>query len=371
MKKIIRYEDLGKLNSRFSIELEDKIKKFITRGWFILGEEVQSFENNFAKYIGVSHFAGVANGLDALTIALKSLNLKKGDEVIVPSNTYIATILSILNNDLVPVFVEPRITTYNINPDEIENAITNRTKVILVVHLYGKTCEMQPIKAIAEKYKLAIVEDCAQSHGAEYNGIKSGNLGTIGAFSFYPTKNLGAFGDGGGISTNDSKLNDFFRCYRNYGSFEKYKNEIIGVNSRLDEFQALVLDVKLSHLKALTEHKRKLASIYLENLDSKYITPIVQDGHYDVYHIFNIRHEKRDLIRKKLLEENIHTEIHYPIPPHKQKALKNLNTNLDVLNRSFPIAAEIHDTTLSLPISLIHSEEDIYRVIETLNRLVF
>lgn len=339
-----------------------------------MGNEVAEFEKEFATYCQTDFCIGVGNGLDALTIILKALaekynfsKLKNEVEIIVPSNTYIATILAILQNGFKPVLVEPNIETYNIDPSEIEKAITPKTKVILVVHLYGKVCQMDKIQEIATKHNLLIVEDAAQAHGASLkinsNNQKAGSFGIANGFSFYPTKNLGALGDGGGITTSDSELNKIIRSLRNYGSEQKYYNERLGFNSRLDELQAAFLRIKLQKLDEINAHKRKLAKIYLENLKSDFILPVVQDNFQDVYHIFAIRHQQRDKLKEFLLKNEIQTEIHYPVPPAEQKALKN------VLDKThFPLAKQIHQTILSLPISYFHTENDVLRVMEVMNR---
>lgn len=360
---MIEYENLGKLNRPFFEEYEKVFKETLESGWYILGDKVKSFENEFGAYCGVTNCTGVANGLDALTISLRAFDFLPGDEVMVPSNTYIATILAIIHNGLKPVLVEPDITTYNIDPRKTEEKISKRTKAILVVHLYGKMCEMDTINAIAKKYELKVIEDCAQSHGAFYKNKKAGNWGDAGAFSFYPTKNLGAIADAGALTTNDSGLAEKFRMLRNYGSKEKYKNELIGFNSRLDEIQAAFLSVKLKYLDKINDHKRKLADIYLKNLKADFIKPVVSPDYFDVYHIFNIRHPKRDELKSYLLKNEIHTEIHYPVPPDKQIAMKGI---LD--DQASPIAHEIHNTTLSLPVSFFHSENDIEKVIEVMNK---
>lgn len=358
---MIEYENLKKVNEPFFEEYKDSFENTLKSGWYILGNNVKKFEEDFSNYNKSSFCIGVANGLDALTISLKALNLPKESEVIVPSNTYIATILSILNNNLKPILVEPDIKTYNIDPKKIEESITKNTKVIMIVHLYGKSCDMEPIMNIAEKYNLQIIEDCAQAHGAQYKSKKVGNFG-IGAFSCYPTKNLGALGDAGFITTNDFELMQIFKKLRNYGSDIKYYNDLIGYNSRLDEIQAGFLSIKLKYLDQINQHKRNLAGIYLNNLKEDFIKPIVENDFYDVYHIFNIRHPERDKLKDYLLKNEIRTEIHYPVPPHKQKALENIFDK-----KEFPISEEIHKTTLSLPISTFHTEEDVHKVIEVMN----
>ncbi len=310
----------------------------------------------------MKHCIGVASGLDALIMALDALDLPEGCEVLVPSNTYIATILAIVKNRMKPVLVEPDIRTYNIDPYKIEEKITKETKALMIVHLYGKACDMDPIMDIVKKYDLKLIEDCAQAHGAMYKGKKVGSFG-IGCFSFYPTKNLGALGDGGAITTNDDELAKRFRTLRNYGSLIKYKFDEIGYNSRLDEVQAAFLSAKLAVLDDITNHKRKLANIYLKNIDgNKFVKPFVHPDFYDVYHIFNIRHPERDRLREYLLDNGIKTDVHYPIPPHKQKAMEG------ILSGNYPISEEIHATTVSLPISYFHTEEDVLKVCEVLNR---
>ena len=301
--------------------------------------------------------------MDALILALRVLNFEKGGEVIVPSNTYIATILSIVHNGLQPVLVEPDIATYNIDPRRIEEKITNKTKAILVVHLYGKVCQMDAIMDIAKKHDLKVIEDCAQAHGAKYKNIKAGNFGDINAFSFYPTKNLGALADAGALTTNSDEYSEKTKMLRNYGSKVKYHNEVVGFNSRLDEIQAAFLSIKLKKIDSINEHKRMLASIYQKELKNDFIKPLIQKDHYDIYHIYNIRHPKRDLLKEYLLKNNIKTEIHYPLAPNKQNAMHGI---LD--NQLSPVAEEIHNTTLSLPVSYFHTPEDIYKVIEVMNK---
>jgi dTDP-4-amino-4,6-dideoxygalactose transaminase len=305
----------------------------------------------------------VNSGLDALILSLYAFNFPHDSEVIVPSNTYIATILAIVHCGLKPVLVEPDIRTYNIDPAKIAERITEKTKAIVVVHLYGKSCEMDPILKIKEKYNLKLVEDCAQSHGAKYKGKLTGSFGDYGAFSFYPTKNLGALGDAGAVITNNEELAKSIKRLRNYGSDVRYYNEVVGYNSRLQEFQAAFLTVKLKYLDEITEHKRKLAMLYIEYLKEEFIKPKVELDYYDVYHIFNIRHRQRDKLKNYLFKNGVKTEIHYPVPPHKQKAMKGI-----IEENNFPISEEIHNTTLSLPISLGHSDNDILKTIEILNK---
>lgn len=358
---MIEYENLGKLNQLFFDAYKEIFERTLTSGWYILGKNVATFEEEFAIYTGSKHCIGVASGLDALSLSLRCFDFSPGSEIIVPSNTYIATILSIVQNGLKPVLVEPDINTYNINPTLIEEKITPYTRAIMLVHLYGKCCDMEAILSIANKYDLRIIEDCAQSQGASFKGQITGNFGDFGAHSFYPTKNLGALGDAGAVTTNDTTMTEKLKALRNYGSKIKYVNEYVGYNSRLDEMQAGFLSIKLASLNKINEHKRKLAKLYLENLKNDFIKPVVDSAFYDVYHIFNIRHSKRNQLREFLLKHEIRTEIHYPIPPHEQKAMQG------IIEGDYPISKEIHNTTLSLPISYFHNENDIYRVIEVLN----
>ncbi len=359
---MIEYENLNNLNKSLFEEYKTAFNEVLESGWYILGNKVKEFEKQFAAYCQTNYCIGVANGLDALNLSLRAFNFDKGSEILVPSNTYIATILSIVDNGLQPVLVEPDIETYNIDPKLLEQAITPKTQAIMVVHLYGKVCDMDPVLAIAKKYSLKVIEDCAQSHGAKYKGRLSGSFGDYAAHSFYPTKNLGALGDAGAVTTNDVELANKIRVLRNYGSEVKYYNEVVGVNSRLDELQAALLLVKLKYMEKITDHKRELASVYLNGLKSDFIKPQVHPDYFDVYHIFNIRHPKRDALKDYLLKNDIKTEIHYPVAPNKQKAMKGI---LD--NQQTPIAEEIHKTTLSLPISYFHTKENIARVVDAMN----
>lgn len=359
---MIEYENLGKSNEPFFEEYRRSFSGILQSGWYILGNAVKEFEQEFARFNSNMACVGVANGLDAMILSLRAFDLEPGSEVIVPSNTYIATILSVLQCGLKPVLVEPDIRTYNIDPSRIEEAITPRTKALLVVHLYGKPCDMDPIVSIAAKHSLHLLEDCAQSHGAQYKGRNTGSFG-IGAFSFYPTKNLGCLGDGGAVTTNEEQFAEKIRMFRNYGSAKKYYNEVVGYNSRLDEIQAGFLSVKLRHIHEITTHKRNLAALYHEGLKNDFIKPHVHPDYFDVYHIYNIRHQQRDALKEYLLKNGIKTDIHYPVPPHKQKAMKGVFALND-----YPISEEIHATTLSLPISFYHSESDIRQVIDVMNK---
>jgi len=359
---MIDYENLRDSNELFFDDFIHKFGNVLNSGWFILGHFVKIFEKEFAEFNNSKYCVGVASGLDALTLGLKSFNFEKDSEVIVPSNTYIATILSLLHCGLKPVLVEPDIKTYNIDPRQIEAKITPETKAIVVVHLYGKSCDMDPIIEICKKHNLRLIEDCAQSHGAKYKGKNTGTFGDFGAFSFYPTKNLGALGDGGGVITNDKILADSISKLRNYGSDKKYYNDVIGSNSRLDEMQAAFLSVKLKKLNVITTHKRSLAELYQYNLREDFIKPVIDENYFDVYHIYNIRHPRRDALKEYLLNNGIKTEIHYPVPPNKQKAMQGI-----IENRPYPVSEKIHETTLSLPCSFGHSRDQIEKVIEVMN----
>jgi dTDP-4-amino-4,6-dideoxygalactose transaminase len=360
---MIEYENLKKLNAPFAEAYRRQFDELLESGWFILGKQVKDFEQEFATYNTSKYCVGVANGLDALTLALKCFGFSAGAEVIVPSNTYIATILSILNCGLRPVLVEPDLATYNIDPDRIQDSITPKTAAIMVVHLYGKSCDMGAIRKISDRNNLRLMEDCAQSHGATFKDKKTGTWGDFGAFSFYPTKNLGALGDGGCITTEDASLARKMMLYRNYGSEKKYYNEIQGVNSRLDEIQAAFLRVKLRSLDAINRHKQMLAGLYHRELKDDFIKPAIHPDYQDVYHIYNIRHPRRDEVREHLRKHEIMTEVHYPVAPHRQMAMQG---HLD--SGPYPISEEIHATTLSLPISYFHTAEDIHRVIEVMNK---
>jgi dTDP-4-amino-4,6-dideoxygalactose transaminase len=354
----IPYESLALLNEPFREDIETALSRVVKKGWYILGSEVTDFEKEFAAYVGAPHCAGVASGLDALIIALQVLKLPAGAEVIVPANTYIATVLAILREGFTPVLVEPDSETCNIDPRRIESAITPKTKAIMVVHLYGKACEMDLISEIATRHKLPIIEDCAQSHGAKFQGRMTGTWG-LGAFSFYPTKNLGAMGDAGALVTQSQGDDETTRMIRNYGSKIKYYNEVVGMNSRLDEMQAALLRVKLRRLDEVNEHKRSLATVYFTELSgiTDLILPKVTPECHDVYHIFNVRTGARDQLREHLRSSGIGTEIHYPVAPHLQNAMKEQFSGM-----KFPISERIHQTTLSLPISFCHSKEQIKSV---------
>ena len=359
---MIKFLDLYKINEQYREEIDTRIKEVLNSGWYIRGKQVELFEKHFAEFCGVKHCIGCANGLDALNLIIKGYGFAAGDEIIVPANTYIATILAITMNSCTPVLVEPSIDTYNINPDLIEEKITPKTKAIMAVHLYGQAVQMGKIWELAKKYNLKIIEDSAQAHGAIYNGKRVGNLGDASGFSFYPGKNLGALGDGGCITTNDDELAQKIRAISNYGSNVKYHNIYKGINSRLDEIQAAILDVKLNYLDKDNNKRREIAKYYLENIKNpKIILPKNFDDQANVWHIFPIRTKNRDKLQQYLRENNIETMIHYPIPPHKQIAYKELN------NISLPVTEEIHNTILSLPISPVMSEYEAEKVAEVIN----
>lgn len=359
---MIPYEDLGKLNQSFFEAFQQDFNHTLQSGWYILGQKVKDFEQAFADYCGVNYCIGLASGLDALTIALKASRLPKDAEVLVAANTYIATVLAIINAGLKPVLVEPDLQTYNIDPTRIEEKINQKTKAIIITHLYGKMCDMDRITAITQKHQLVLIEDCAQAHGAMFKGKKAGTFGW-GAFSFYPTKNLGSLGDAGALTVQSEQKAILVKSLRNYGSAKKYHNDHIGFNSRLDEVQAGFLSIKLQALDQITTHKRELAKLYHTHLKDDFIKPQVHPDFFDVYHIYNIRHPKRDQLKQYLLENGIGTEIHYPIPPHQQKAYQEF-----FKGEIYPIAEEIHQSTLSLPISFAHTPQDIEKVIEVMNR---
>ncbi|OGT97353.1 MAG: aminotransferase [Geobacteraceae bacterium GWB2_52_12] len=358
---MIEYENLCKVNAPFFGEFTRVFGETLESGRYILGSRVERFEQEFAAYCGASHCIGVASGLDALILCLKAHDFPVGSEVLVASNTYIATILAIIQSGLKPVLVEPDLRTCNIDPARIEEQISDRTVAIMAVHLYGKLCDMDSITEIARRRGVKVFEDCAQAHGAALHEKKAGTFGDCSAFSFYPTKNLGALGDAGAVVTNDAACATKIRALRNYGSSEKYYNEVVGMNSRLDEIQAAFLSVKLPELDRINRHKRKLAAHYHRGLRDDYIKPCLDDGFFDVYHIYNVRTERRDELKEYLAEHGISTEIHYPVAPHRQKALQGMICD------SYPLAEKIHTTTLSLPISYCHTEEDVATVITVMN----
>ena len=345
-------------------ELRAAFDRVFTRSWYIEGVEDESFEKDFAEYCGTQYCVGVGNGLDALMLALKALGIGEGDEVIVPSNTYIATALAVTYVGATPVFVEPKIETFNIDPDRIEASITEKTKAIMPVHLYGQACDMDPIMEIAKKYNLKVVEDCAQAHGATYKGKKVGTFGDAAGFSFYPGKNLGALGDAGATVTNDKELADKIRALGNYGSDYKYHHIYKGNNSRLDELQAAFLSVKLPLLDKMNAERGRIANIYLSEIkNDRVVLPYVPDYTVPVWHIFGIRCEKREALEKHLNDAGIGTNKHYPIPMHLQECYKELGFN----EGACPIAEEISKTELSIPMYYGMTDEEIKFVIAMIN----
>ena len=360
---MIKFLDLHKINERFRDKIDERIKAVLDSGWYLDGQQDKLFEKNFADFCGTKHCIGCGNGLDALSLIIKGYGFGKGDEIIVPANTYIASILAISQNGCTPVLVEPDIKTYNINPDLIEEKITERTKAIMVVHLYGQAVQMEKVIEIAKKYNLKVIEDSAQAHGALYNGKRTGNLGDASGFSFYPGKNLGCMGDGGCVTTNDDELAAKVDAISNYGSDRKYHHIYKGVNSRLDELQAAILDVKLLFLDKDNERRREISKFYRENIkNQKLILPETYDEKAHVWHIFAVRCETRDNFQKYLEENDIQTNIHYPTPPHKQGAYLEWN------NLSYPVTEKIHKTIISIPISPVLTDEEVNKTVEVINK---
>ena len=360
-KSVIEYESLARSNGAYMAELEAAATRVIRSGWYVLGQEVSAFEAEFAEYVGAKHCIGVANGLDALILSIEALDLPKGSDILVASNTYIATILAIVRAGHRPVLVEPELETFNLDPSCLPQAMTANVRAICVTHLFGKACRMDAIGAFARAHGLRVVEDCAQSHGARLGAQMTGTFGDAGCFSFYPTKNLGAMGDAGAIVTNDDALAERLRHTRNYGSKQKYVNRYVGVNSRLDELQAALLRVKLRHLDAMIAHKRSLAEIYFAGLPDCIVKPERRPDEFDVFHIYGIRHSRRDALREYLSERGIKTEVHYPIPPYRQEAMRG------ILSGTNPVAEELHSTELSLPISVGHHPSDLQFVVDNIN----
>lgn len=348
---------------QYQKEFEDKTVEVLRSGRYVLGSEVEAFEKEFAKYTGAEYCVGLASGLDALWIAFRILGIGKGDEVIVQGNTYIASVMGITINGATPIFVEPD-EYYNIDASKIEEKITDKTKAILVVHLYGQASNMKPIMELAKKYKLRVVEDCAQSHGAKFNDNMTGTFGDIGCFSFYPSKNLGAFGDAGAIVTDNPQIAEDIRVFRNYGSEKRYYNRVVGTNSRLDEIQAGLLRVRLSHIKELEDEKRKICTRYLNEINNPdIILPSIRDGATHIWHQFVIRTERRNELIEYLEGKGIGTIIHYPIPPHLSEAYSYLGHK----KGAFPITEQYADTVLSIPLYNGMTEDELDYVIEALN----
>ncbi|MDO9256700.1 MAG: DegT/DnrJ/EryC1/StrS family aminotransferase [Bacteroidales bacterium] len=379
---MIKFLDLQKINAQYADELKLAANEVIDSGWFLQGERVKSFESNLAKYLGVKHAIGVANGLDALRLILKAYIelgiMQEGDEIIVPANTYIASILAITDNRLKPILVEPDIKTYNINISLIEQHITPRTRGIMIVHLYGQVCWSEQLAVIAKKYDLKLIEDNAQAIGAFWNGKRSGSLGDAAGNSFYPGKNLGALGDAGAVTTNDDELAEIVRALGNYGSKTKYANDYQGLNSRLDEIQAAFLDIKLKHLDDENKYRRDVAQNYLLKIKNpNFILPFsinylsnsnkglnISDDISHVWHLFVLRHKERDRLIDYLTQRGIQTLVHYPIPPHKQRSYKSWNRKV------LPITEQIHNEVFSLPISSIISISEYNYIIDIINSIV-
>lgn len=364
---MIKFLDVRAINVRFEEAFNGKLKQVLDSGSFIMGSALEQFEKEYAQYCGTSYCVGTGNGLDALTLILKAYikmgKLKEGDEVLVPGFTFVATIMSVIQANLKPVFVDVNPYTYNISVDDLKKKISPETRVIIPVHLYGQLAAMNTINQIAKTNNLLVVEDAAQAHGAhDRYGIKAGNLADAAAFSFYPAKNLGALGDGGAITTNDDHLNSVVRELRNYGSSEKYRNNLFGMNSRLDELQASFLSVKLAELDNDNHHRSELAQRYLKGIKNDKITiPLINNLGDHAFHTFVIQCEQRDQLQQYLLNNGIQTVIHYPIPPHKQRALKVYR------NEHLPVTDKLCDTVLSLPISPVLSYEDVENVITAIN----
>ena len=373
---MIKFLDLKSINDSFEPELSEAVNRVLDSGWYLLGNETKAFEKEYAEYTETKHCIAVGNGLDALRLILKAYmtlgTMEEGDEIIVPANTYIASILSITDNRLKPVLVEPDIDTYNLDPKKIEEKITSRTKGILLVHLYGQNAMHAGIQHLVDKYDLKLLEDNAQAAGGYWENKRTGSLGHAAGHSFYPGKNLGALGDGGAVTTDDEELADTIRTLANYGSRKKYVNDYQGLNSRLDELHAAVLRVKLKRLDADNARRNELAQLYIENItNEKIVLPVTKDffkaenatnpGH--VWHLFVIRHAERDKLQQYLADKGIQTLIHYPIPPHKQQAYKAWN------KLSFPVTEKIHNEVLSLPINQVMNTIEIQQVVEALNAL--
>nr|WP_074348876.1 DegT/DnrJ/EryC1/StrS family aminotransferase [Proteiniborus sp. DW1] len=360
----INFNQLDRGYLKHKNEYDEAVITTLESGWYILGEQGQKFEKKFAEFIGAKYCVGLNSGLDALTLAFRALNIGTGDEVIVPANTYIASVIGITENGATPVFVEPD-EYYNVDVDKIEEKITSKTKAILAVHLYGQAANLKRIKELTEKYNLYMIEDCAQSHGAKFEDRTTGTWGDIGCFSFYPTKNLGAFGDSGAIVTDNEGIYEKIKMLRNYGSKVKYHNEILGVNSRLDEIQAALLLVKLSHYCEIRKERASIAERYITRIKNKNIVlPQIRNRAEHVWHLFIVQTENRDRLQKYLLDNGIVTQIHYPIPPHLSQAYKYLGYK----EGDFPITEHLANTIISLPLYEGMTEEEIDYIIETINK---
>lgn len=362
----IPFASFEQMHKEIKEELLTDFRRVLDSSWFIGGQEDRQFEEAFAQYFGRKYCIGCGNGLDAIMLSLKALGITEGDEVIIPSNTFIATALAVSYVGAVPVFVEPRIETYNINPDLIEENITSRTKAVIAVHLYGQPAEMDEIMQIVRKHGLYLIEDCAQAHGAAYKGRKIGTFGDAAAFSFYPGKNLGALGDAGAVITDDSKLAEKIRALGNYGSKEKYNHVYQGNNSRLDEIQAAFLTTKLRHLDQWNRERKRIAHRYLtEIVNPQIILPVVAEDTDPVWHIFAVRCDKREQLEKYLSDKGIGTNKHYPIPLHLQKAYEGLQLQQGM----YPVAEEISATELSIPMYYGMTEEEVQYVVDSINEI--
>ena len=360
---MIPFLDLFAINERYRQEIEHSIQEVLDSGWYLQGEKNKEFCKNFASYCGTKYCLGVANGLDALRLIIRGYGFGAGDEIIVPANTFIATVLAITENGCKPIFVEPDINTYNINPKLVEKSITSKTKAIMAVHLYGQLADVESLSKIAKKYGLKLIEDSAQAHGAILNDKRAGSFGDAAGFSFYPGKNLGALGDAGCITTNDKDLYEKCKALANYGSDYKYHHIYKGINSRLDEIQAAILNVRLKYLDQDHEIRRSISKQYREQVDnSRVILPTVSSEESHVWHIFVVRTNNRDKLAVFLKERGIQTNIHYPIPPHQQKAYSEYDGD------SYPITEQIHKQVLSIPISPVLSQQDVQYIIACLNQ---
>lgn len=362
----VPFLELGQTYIEIKDELDAAYQRVMNSGWYILGEEVSAFEREFAAYCGTKHCIGVGNGLEALQVILRAYGIVPGDEVIVPANTYIATCLAVSNSGATIVPVEPNERTFNLDPQRIETAITPKTRAVLPVHLYGQPAEMDAINEVARKHGLKVIEDAAQAHGAVYRGRKAGSLGDAAGWSFYPTKNLGAYGDAGAVTTDDDELAERVRLLRNYGSRGKYYNAEKGINSRLDELQAALLRVRLEHLDEWNARRTAIAERYLNELEgTRLLLPSVAEGAVPAWHLFVIRSKARDALQKELREAGVTTLVHYPVPPHLQEAYQDLHAP----SGSFPITEAIHREVLSLPIGPQLSESDQARVVQAVKTL--
>ena len=360
---MVAFLDLQKINARFEAAFQAALEEVQKSGWYIQGQRLSSFERSFAAYCGAGHCVGCANGLDALRLGIKALGLGAGDEIIAPANTYIASILAITDNACTPVLVEPSLETYNIDLDRLEEAITPRTRAIMVVHLYGQIVQMDRVLELAKKHNLFVIEDSAQAHGAMFEGKRAGSFGHVSGFSFYPGKNLGALGDAGAVTTFSEELARKIRALGNYGSHQKYVNAYEGLNSRLDELQAAFLELKLSRLDSDNARRREIATLYRTHIENAHIIlPTAKDELGHVWHLFVVRSQKRAELQEHLKKEGIETLIHYPIPPHRQEAYARKLGHL-----SLPITERIHDEVLSLPISPVMSDEEAWEVIRAVN----